>query len=127
LIIIYIIELGCHRGHIYDIINSRPSLTGTGGVGGIETLIQCDMSTSPVEFGRNKLENTKTTENYVKTHFHVCDEEKIPFKDETFDLVLSSMNMHWINDLPSSLVQVSYINIIIIVILLLVLVLLVLY
>lgn len=70
------------------------------------------MSTSPVELGTKKIEYNPTCENYVKTHFHVCDEENIPFKEETFDLVLSSMNMHWINDLPSSLIQVSmYINI----------------
>lgn len=36
----------------------------------------------------------------------VADEEFLPFKDDTFDLVLSSMSLHWVNDLPGALREI---------------------
>ncbi|KAK7930428.1 hypothetical protein WMY93_006823 [Mugilogobius chulae] len=36
----------------------------------------------------------------------LADEEFLPFKDDTFDLVVSSMSLHWVNDLPGALRQV---------------------
>ena len=35
------------------------------------------------------------------------DEESLPFEPNTFDAVLSSLSLHWINDLPSVLAQVN--------------------
>ncbi|KAH6713532.1 S-adenosyl-L-methionine-dependent methyltransferase [Leptodontidium sp. MPI-SDFR-AT-0119] len=35
------------------------------------------------------------------------DEERLPFAANTFDAVLSSLSMHWINDLPSLLAQIN--------------------
>ncbi|KAG5946522.1 hypothetical protein E4U53_006577 [Claviceps sorghi] len=35
------------------------------------------------------------------------DEESLPFEPESFDLVLSSLSMHWINDLPGVLSQIN--------------------
>jgi NADH dehydrogenase [ubiquinone] 1 alpha subcomplex assembly factor 5 len=37
----------------------------------------------------------------------LVDEEHLPYPPETFDLVLSSMSMHWINDLPGMLGQIN--------------------
>ena len=38
----------------------------------------------------------------------VCaDEEALPFADASFDLVLSALSLHWVNDLPGALVQVQ--------------------
>ncbi|TVY78394.1 Arginine-hydroxylase NDUFAF5 [Lachnellula suecica] len=37
------------------------------------------------------------------------DEESLPFEAETFDAVLSSLSMHWINDLPSLLAQINHV------------------
>lgn len=37
------------------------------------------------------------------------DEEHLPYEAETFDAVLSSLSMHWINDLPSILAQINHI------------------
>lgn len=37
----------------------------------------------------------------------VVDEETIPFEPESFDLVLSSLSLHWINDLPGVLSQIN--------------------
>ncbi|OTB03500.1 hypothetical protein M426DRAFT_321654 [Hypoxylon sp. CI-4A] len=37
----------------------------------------------------------------------LSDEETLPFEANTFDLVLSSLSMHWINDLPGVLAQIN--------------------
>ena len=37
------------------------------------------------------------------------NEELLPYSANTFDAVLSSMSLHWINDLPSVLAQVNHI------------------
>ncbi|KAI6088894.1 S-adenosyl-L-methionine-dependent methyltransferase [Hypoxylon rubiginosum] len=37
----------------------------------------------------------------------LTDEETLPFEANTFDLVLSSLSMHWINDLPGVLAQIN--------------------
>lgn len=34
-----------------------------------------------------------------------ADEEALPFKDEAFDLIVSSLALHWVNDLPGALAQ----------------------
>ncbi|KAG6129177.1 hypothetical protein E4U38_005275 [Claviceps purpurea] len=35
------------------------------------------------------------------------DEESLPFEPESFDLVMSSLSLHWINDLPGILSQIN--------------------
>ncbi|KAI9803711.1 MAG: hypothetical protein M1833_000623 [Piccolia ochrophora] len=37
----------------------------------------------------------------------LLDEEYLPYEPETFDAVVSSLSLHWINDLPSLLTQVN--------------------
>ncbi|TAQ85385.1 hypothetical protein B7494_g6286 [Chlorociboria aeruginascens] len=37
----------------------------------------------------------------------LSDEERLPYEANTFDAVLSSLSIHWINDLPSLLSQVN--------------------
>ncbi len=34
-----------------------------------------------------------------------ADEEALPFKDAAFDLIVSSLALHWVNDLPGALAQ----------------------
>lgn len=34
------------------------------------------------------------------------DEEWLPFKPECFDLIVSGLSLHWVNDLPGSLIQI---------------------
>ena len=36
-----------------------------------------------------------------------ADEEWLPFKDESFDLVVSPLALHWVNDLPGTLIQIN--------------------
>ncbi len=41
--------------------------------------------------------------NYRKM---VVDEEALPFEPESFDLVMSSLSLHWVNQLPSTFFQI---------------------
>lgn len=36
----------------------------------------------------------------------VADEERLPFGDARFDLVVSLLSLHWVNDLPGTLIQI---------------------
>ena len=37
----------------------------------------------------------------------VADEEALPFAPGCFDLVVSAMDLHWVNDLPGTLIQIG--------------------
>jgi NADH dehydrogenase [ubiquinone] 1 alpha subcomplex assembly factor 5 len=93
------LELGSYRGSIYNLVNSRSSLQGEGGVGGIQHLVQCDFSL-PQQLPPQQ------EDSLVKTDYMQVDDEFLPFKEDSFDLVLSSMHLHWINDLNSTLQQI---------------------
>ena len=36
-----------------------------------------------------------------------ADEEWLPFKENVFDLIVSPLSLHWVNDLPGSLIQIN--------------------
>jgi SAM-dependent methyltransferase len=36
----------------------------------------------------------------------VADEEHLPFAEQSFDLVVSALSLHWVNDLPGALIQI---------------------
>ena len=38
----------------------------------------------------------------------VVDEEFIPFADNSVDLVVSNLSLHWVNDLPGTFDQVNF-------------------
>uniref|UniRef100_A0A3B4GGR5 Arginine-hydroxylase NDUFAF5, mitochondrial n=1 Tax=Pundamilia nyererei TaxID=303518 RepID=A0A3B4GGR5_9CICH len=50
--------------------------------------------------------NTVQEPSEIPTHCVLADEEFLPFKENTFDLVVSSLALHWINDLPGALRQI---------------------
>ncbi len=39
----------------------------------------------------------------------VCDEEMLPFAHGSIDLVIAPLTLHWVNDLPGSLLQIRHI------------------
>lgn len=77
------LDLGCHTGQLASVLNDR---------GGISTLVQCDLSQAMVA----RTPGLKL----------VADEEFLPFADNSFDLVMSSLSLHWVNDLPGTLIQI---------------------
>jgi SAM-dependent methyltransferase len=80
------LDLGCHGGEIAAALRGR---------GGIERLIQCDLSAA---MARRAAANQRATV--------VADEELLPFAPESFDLVISNLSLHWVNDLPGCLLQI---------------------
>jgi NADH dehydrogenase [ubiquinone] 1 alpha subcomplex assembly factor 5 len=99
------LELGCHRGALYDLINGTESLRdGGGGIGGIKTLYQCDMALSAMR--TNTKEDTQAPLVDAK-YLHGDEENGLPFQEGSFDIVLSSMNLHWINDLQKVLKSIK--------------------
>uniref|UniRef100_A0A7S1U990 Methyltransferase type 11 domain-containing protein n=1 Tax=Phaeomonas parva TaxID=124430 RepID=A0A7S1U990_9STRA len=99
------LDLGCGLGHI------RKALLEVPGAGGIEHLVEVDASAGMVEYCRREAaaeanpNSEDEDEGAIELRHAVVDEEFLPFQDNSFDLVLSSMSMHWVNDLPGMLTQ----------------------
>jgi SAM-dependent methyltransferase len=81
------LDLGCHNGVLSQVLGDR---------GAVETLIQSDLSAAMAHLaagnGRPSL---------------AADEELLPFAPGSFDLVMSVLSLHWVNDLPGSLIQIG--------------------
>lgn len=80
------LDLGCHTGQMAAILAGR---------GGVERLIQCDLS--PAMAGRASANGLTAL---------AADEEFLPFADGSFDLILSCLDLHWVNDLPGAMLQI---------------------
>ena len=77
------LDLGCHAGELGRLLAGR---------GGIETLVQCDLSPAmATRAGGLAL---------------AADEEALPFAAGSFDLIMSNLSLHWVNDLPGALLQI---------------------
>lgn len=80
------LDLGCRDGALASVLRGR---------GGIEFLVSSDLSPAMArragETGRPVL---------------AVDEEALPFAEHAFDLVFSSLALHWVNDLPGTLLQI---------------------
>ena len=76
------LDLGCHGGEMSRLLAGRS---------GIETLVQCDLSARMAERAGGLCV--------------AADEELLPFADGAFDLIVSNLSLHWVNDLPGALIQ----------------------
>jgi NADH dehydrogenase [ubiquinone] 1 alpha subcomplex assembly factor 5 len=77
-----VLDLGAHNGAISRGLKRRA---------GIECLIITDPSLTFLE----RLDGTRT----------VADPELVPFRNGSFDLAISALALHWVGDLPGTLVQ----------------------
>ena len=82
------LDLGCHGGELAGAVAGR---------GGIETLIQSDTAEA---FAARAREAGPAV---------VAEEDLLPFAAGRFDLVLSALSLHWVNDLPGALLQIRQI------------------
>lgn len=80
------LDLGAHHGMLAEYLPEKS---------GITTLIQSDLSAEMI--------------SEAKGARLVADEELLPFAPESFDLVLSVGSLHWVNDLPGTLIQIRQI------------------
>jgi SAM-dependent methyltransferase len=78
------LDLGCHGDEIAE------ALAGSSTVG---QLVRSDLG-----FGFAR---------HARGPALVADEEALPFAAASFDLVLSAMDLHWVNDLPGALIQIG--------------------
>lgn len=83
------LDLGCGRGHIGQYLDS----------GLMSTLVQTELS-------RGMLDAFDVDARDRGYRIQV-DEEAIPFRDDSFDIVVSNLSMHWVNDLPGCLTQIK--------------------
>ncbi|XP_051237291.1 arginine-hydroxylase NDUFAF5, mitochondrial isoform X1 [Dicentrarchus labrax] len=81
------LDLGGGKGHIAEHLSQEV----------VERLFLTDGSEETLK-QRRKSE--------IPTRCVLADEEFLPFKENTFDLVVSSLSLHWINDLPGALKQI---------------------
>jgi SAM-dependent methyltransferase len=79
------LDLGSHTGALGRLLAGR---------GGVRQLVHCDLS----------LPMVRRTGGLAV----VGDEEALPFASQSFDLVLSNLSLHWVNDLPGALVQINH-------------------
>lgn len=73
------------------------------GRGGVEKLIMMDMSLDMVKLCK-EVEKDVIDEN-VETSFVVGDEEFLPVRESSQDLIISCLGLHWTNDLPGAMIQ----------------------
>lgn len=83
-----ILDLGSHTGEVSKEIRSRPLISSRVG-----SIISSDISHN---FSLK-----------IKELSLCADEELLPFKPFSFDAVVSSLSLHWVNDLPGTLVQIK--------------------
>ncbi|XP_022616396.1 arginine-hydroxylase NDUFAF5, mitochondrial isoform X2 [Seriola dumerili] len=81
------LDIGGGKSHIAEHLNKDV----------VERLFLTDVS-------EKTLKQSRRTE--IPTTCVLADEEFLPFKENTFDLVVSSLSLHWINDLPGALKQI---------------------
>lgn len=73
------------------------------GRGGIEKLIMMDTSYDMLK-SCQATEHNKYDDN-IETSYIVGDEEFLPMKESSVDLVISCLGLHWTNDLPGAMIQ----------------------
>ncbi len=79
------LNLGCHCGELVTLLPAYPGH-------GIREFIQCDLAPTMAAAASGPC---------------ICaDEEALPFAAQSFDLVMSVLSLHAVNDLPGSLVQI---------------------
>ncbi|XP_067900415.1 arginine-hydroxylase NDUFAF5, mitochondrial isoform X1 [Heterodontus francisci] len=83
------LDIGCGKGYLAENLNKDT----------VQKLFQVDIA-------ENVLKHPIETE--IPTYHILADEEFLPFKENTFDLILSNLSLHWVNDLPGAFKQIHY-------------------
>jgi SAM-dependent methyltransferase len=86
-----VLDLGARTGVLAPLLAGR---------GGIETIFQCDLSSTMMKAAR-----ARPCAGGADRLVAVADEEFLPFADGSFDLIVSCLSLHWTNDLPGALLQ----------------------
>ncbi|MQL76771.1 hypothetical protein Taro_009161 [Colocasia esculenta] len=73
------------------------------GRGGVEKLTMMDMSFDMIQTLKDSEKNM--TPDNLETFYVVGDEEFLPVKENSLDLIISCLGLHWTNDLPGAMIQ----------------------
>jgi NADH dehydrogenase [ubiquinone] 1 alpha subcomplex assembly factor 5 len=96
------LDLGCGVGHLYRAICSDDAFEGAGGIGGVRKMVLLDSSKEMLHVDDELPLGEEEAKNRCEAFkLHANEEDRLPFPDGTFDLVLSSLSLHWVNDLPN--------------------------
>ena len=79
-----VLDLGCHSGQLEPLLRRQAAP---------DLLVEADLSQSMVARTAGPLRL-------------VADEEWLPIRSDSLDLVVSALSLHWVNDLPGALVQI---------------------
>jgi len=85
-----VVDLGCGYGHVSKHIS----------IDNVKELIMCDVC-------QEILDKAQNPEPEVKVSKIIVDEEKLPFENDSIDLLISCLNLHWVNNLPSTFLQIK--------------------
>ncbi|KAL0586017.1 hypothetical protein ABG067_004340 [Albugo candida] len=90
------LDLGAGAGHIYKALCEDDERFD------IQELVQSDISEKLLQ----KSSASRNEDECLQMSYLAVDEEFLPFKKSHFDLIMSSLSLHWVNDLPSTFVQI---------------------
>jgi NADH dehydrogenase [ubiquinone] 1 alpha subcomplex assembly factor 5 len=96
------VDIGCHKGHICDVMLKQNALSTGRGIGGIKHLVQSDIS----DFSSHFRSKSFPKDSMFSTEFVLQDEETSQWKPDSYNLVMSSMWLHWVNYIPGLLKNV---------------------
>mmetsp|Transcript_25719 Transcript_25719/g.38479 ORF Transcript_25719/g.38479 Transcript_25719/m.38479 type:complete len:380 (-) Transcript_25719:44-1183(-) len=101
------LDIGSGSGHIHRAICEEESFEGVGGIGGVRKLVQMDFCEASLMRDVNAKRDVPGGERCDTYRLTANEEEELPFPDGTFDLVMSSVALHQINDLPKLFKEVK--------------------
>lgn len=99
------LDIGAGPGFIHRAICADEAFDGVGGIGGVRKLVQLDQSEAMLH--RDEHVAVEGSERCGTYRLTADEEEKLPFPDGTFDLVISSISLHWVNNLPGLFAEVE--------------------
>lgn len=85
-----VVDLGCGYGHVSKHIS----------IDNVKELIMCDIC-------QEILDKAQNPEPDIKVSKIIVDAEKLPFENNSIDLLISCLNLHWVNNLPSTFLQIK--------------------
>ncbi|KAK9722688.1 hypothetical protein K7432_002499 [Basidiobolus ranarum] len=84
-----IVDIGSGCGHVVKHLDEDIA----------SKVIQCELS-------ENMLHRDADITYDVEVERRVIDEEMLPFEENSLEAVVSSLSLHWVNDLPGALIQI---------------------
>jgi len=101
------LDTSAHRFQLLNCLLER-NVVNNFRIGGIEKLIQCDLvDQHPLSTKMEEYRSATNQDTNIETSYRPGDEEDIDFDQESFNLVMSNLSLHWVNNIPKTLQKVS--------------------